>query len=133
MRAGWTNVVGLDLDRGRTTRITRLLLDGRTDVTNNSTWVDNAVATILGLDNLPVIFMPGNENEQAGTPRALIVGDSADYWPNGPNPPNTQAEVEENPDAAEGMETADANGQAPAPGHENDQRPPVRAALSPSL
>ncbi len=79
VRAGWTNVVGLDLDRGRTTRIAQLSLDGRTDVTNNSTWLDDAVAAVFRMDNLPVIFMPGNETEQAGTPRTLIVGDSADF------------------------------------------------------
>jgi hypothetical protein len=55
------NIPGLDLDRGRTTRIARLSLDGRTNVTTNATWLDGAVAHLIDLDNLPVIFMPGNQ------------------------------------------------------------------------
>ncbi len=111
VRAGWTNIVGLDLDQGRITRIACLSLDGRSDVTNNSTWLDDAVAAIINIDNLPMIFMPGNGTEQACTPRTLIVGDLAEFWPNRPNPPNLQAGPEEHrqvgneedPDTEEGM------------------------------
>jgi hypothetical protein len=83
VRAGWVNVVGLGVERGRTTRINRLSLDGVTNVTTNATWFDRPVSQLFNVEDLPIPFMPGNglqEGQLQQVTRYLIVADAADYW-----------------------------------------------------
>jgi hypothetical protein len=82
IRAGWVNVVGLGLERGRLTRINRLSLDGVTDVVNNNTWFDGAVSQLFDLTNLPAAFMPGDgvpAGQAQAVTRYLTVADMVDF------------------------------------------------------
>ncbi len=110
VRAGWVNTIGLAPARGRTTRISRLSLDGVTDVTNDETWLDAAVARLFEVDNLPWAFMPGGEEYYNGrvqdTTTYLIVSDSADFWQTQANP--TEESKEETEGSADGMEIESA-------------------------
>ncbi len=107
VRAGWVNTVRLDTARGRTTRINRLSLDGVTDVTNDATWFDAAVARVFNVTNLPMAFMPGGEDYYEGqeqeTTRYLIISDTADYWPVQTDQPEEGKEEAEG--TTDGMDT----------------------------
>jgi hypothetical protein len=83
VRAGWVNVVGLGVERGRTTRISRLSLDGTTNVTTDATWFDGHVSRLFDMSNLPLAFVPGDglpDGQVQEVTRYLIVADAADYW-----------------------------------------------------
>jgi hypothetical protein len=82
--SGWVNTVGLDVERGRTTRINRLSLNGVTNVTNDDTWLDEPVAQLFNMTNLSLAFIPGDglpEGQVQEVTRYLVVGNTADYWP----------------------------------------------------
>jgi hypothetical protein len=124
VRSGWVCTVGLDVARGRTTRINRLSLDGVTNVTNDDTWLDNHVAQLFNLTNLPLAFMPGeglHEGQIQEVTRYLIVGDTADYWPVGNS---TEEAGNENDGDVNDMETADEEEDQPRLLEGNVAEPP---------
>jgi hypothetical protein len=91
VRAGWVNILGLEVVTGRCTRIARLSTDGVSDVIRESTWLDDVVQQVFDLQNLPRRFMPpsGDESDEQQVIRVLLVDNSADFW-------QGEAEVENN-------------------------------------
>jgi hypothetical protein len=91
IRAGWVNILGLEVVMGRCTRIARLSTDGVSDVTRESTWLDDVVQQVFNLQNLPRRFMPpsGDKSDDQQVVRVLLVDNSADFW-------QVKAEVEQN-------------------------------------
>jgi hypothetical protein len=76
-------MISFEATTGRTTHIARLSINGTTDVTRNSTWLDDVVPQLFNLTNLPRQFMPRRENETEAEQqivRYLMVDSSADYW-----------------------------------------------------
>jgi hypothetical protein len=105
VHAGWVNTVGLDLDRGRPTRINRLSLNGVTNVTNDAAWLDRAIAQLFNVTNL-IAFMPGNGIPEGQTQEVtcyLLVGNTADYWP--VQNDHTEEAADESDADVDGMET----------------------------
>ncbi len=100
VRSGWVNEVGLERERGRASRIFRLSIDGVSDVTNNATWLDDAVARLIDTSNLPNAFMPGDGDaeDQEDEVRPLLVTESSDFNVN---------EQGRNGNDTEGMEVAE--------------------------
>jgi hypothetical protein len=129
--------VGLDVARGRTTRINRLSLDGVTNVTNDATWLDGHVAQLFDLTNLPLAFMPGEglpEGQIQEVTRYLVVGDTADYWPVGNSTEEAGNEDEGNANDMETVEDEE-EGQPGPPRSNNvaDQPRPVQQVVQSQL
>jgi hypothetical protein len=123
IRAGWINILGLEVVTGRFTRIARLSIDGVSDVIRETTWLDDVVRQAFDLQNLPRRFMPpsGDETEEQQVVRVLLVDNSADFWQaeveqtegnnnnNGSEAMEASSITPENPTASAGNGTSSAN------------------------
>jgi hypothetical protein len=72
VRAGWITAQGLESGAGQALRLTRLSLDGESDVLNDGTWLDAEVARIFNVSSLPQAYMP--LPEEGGPPAPPVPG-----------------------------------------------------------